>query len=85
LVVVVGQGFAEAGDAHGPLAGLARGVLKLAADVHFRNFAGPAFAADAALVAEAAQVVALVDCALPEALLDDAAANEIIDDSAVTN
>nr|GFC82513.1 hypothetical protein [Tanacetum cinerariifolium] len=60
-------GFAEAEQAHGPAAGLGQGVLKLAADAHFRDFAAPALAPRAALVAKTPDVVALFAVHVAEA------------------
>ncbi len=60
LIVVIRQRFAKAGNAYAPLAGLRKLIFKLTANLQLGYRAAPALSAGASLVAEAAQVIALI-------------------------
>ena len=67
VVIVIGQRFAKASQAHCPLARLGEGILEFATDAHFRNFAAPALASGPTLVAKTPDVVALIAKQVAEA------------------
>ena len=57
---MVWQGLAETAEAHGPVAGGGEGFFEFGAELVFGDVAFPSLSAGAALVAEAAEVVAFV-------------------------
>src|SRR5688500_4374037 len=67
LVVVTRQHLAERGGAHLPAAGLCHRILEGGANAELRDCARPTISSSAALVAEPAEIIALVagDIAIP--------------------